>query len=568
VADRVAEIRAALRRDPGLALLVIALVAAAALYLPTIGYGLTNYDDPWLVRDNVVVRDATWANVHTILFDLDSPQRFILSPEYLPVRDLSMMLDYAVWGDSYGGFHATNVALYLAAIALWFCALGALGIDRTVAGVAVLLWALHPTHAESVSWLAERKGLLAAVFAAAAVLGYARWRRGGRGARWLVLAAACAVLAVWSKAPAAFAIATIAPLELVLPRVAGEASRRRAMIGIAVVGACAAAAFVPVLVLAARAQVVGATAEHGRVATALAVHGLYIELAALARPNAIVYPIETDGPAALEIAVGAIALAVVLATLAVRRVPVAVRAGAIIWLVCWLPVSHLVLPLQMVVAADRYALFTTLGGSLAVAGALFAIRDRRGRAGLIAAIAVASGLRALDARASWQSDAALWARATESAPRDAAAWSEYADAVDDPELAMQITDDGIAHVDSPKLWLRKALVLQTTGHAADARPWFQRAAEAGEPVAMADLASLLLDAGDAAGALAWGTAAVAAAPNTAHAHRTLGRAALATGDRERARRELERAVELEPRNPLNGELLRGVSVSAGSAIDH
>jgi hypothetical protein len=77
--------RQLLRRDP---LLALALVLVAVLYAPTLGRGIVNYDDTWLLRDNWILQEPSWASLHTILFDLSSPLRFALSPEYLPVRDL------------------------------------------------------------------------------------------------------------------------------------------------------------------------------------------------------------------------------------------------------------------------------------------------------------------------------------------------------------------------------------------------------------------------------------------------------------------------------------------------
>jgi protein O-mannosyl-transferase len=216
------------RRDPGLAYLALALVAAIVLYAPTLGRGLVNYDDPWLYRDNTILHHPTWAGVATVLTDLDSPQRFQLSPEYLPIRDLSVMADYAIWGEHYGGFHLTSLLIYLAAIAIWFAALTELGIARPIAGLALLVWAVHPSHAESVAWLAERKGVLGMLWAGTCALGYARYRA-GRSAWWLVLAITGGVFAVWSKAIAAFAVAALGALELALPerRVSWRSRRHR-----------------------------------------------------------------------------------------------------------------------------------------------------------------------------------------------------------------------------------------------------------------------------------------------------------------------------------------------------
>ena len=180
-------LRAWARRDPGLALVVVALVATVALYASTLTNGIINYDDTWLIRDNWIVKDPSIDSVRRIFFDLSFETRHVLGAEYLPVRDLSVMLDFALWGNHYGAHHATNLVLYIAAIWLWFGALVELGIDRKVAGIAILVWAVHPAHAESVAWLAERKGLLAVAFSGATALCYARFRA-GRRATWLVAA--------------------------------------------------------------------------------------------------------------------------------------------------------------------------------------------------------------------------------------------------------------------------------------------------------------------------------------------------------------------------------------------
>src|SRR3954471_20711468 len=177
---------ARIRADPGRALVLLALLAAIGLYAPTLAYGLVNYDDTVLIQNNWIVQAPGWSSLHTIFFDLDVAHRLAGAPEYLPIRDVSVMLDFAIWGDTYGGFHLTNLVLYLGAIIVWFRVLTAFGVDRTVAGLALLIWAVHPVHAESVAWLSERKGLLGALFSGASALGFARFRA-ARPWRWLAL---------------------------------------------------------------------------------------------------------------------------------------------------------------------------------------------------------------------------------------------------------------------------------------------------------------------------------------------------------------------------------------------
>ncbi len=545
------------RRNPGLALLALAVAAAIALYAPTLGRGLVNYDDPWLVRDNWIVHHPSLASLRAIAFDLSPDTRFVLGAEYLPVRDVSIMFDCAVWGDAYSGFHLTNLVLYLASIGLWFYALDALGIDRCIAGLAVLLWAVHPSHAESVAWITERKGLLACMFAGAATLGYARFRA-GRSARWLGLAVACAICAVWSKAPAAFAIAALAGLELVVP--AARRSWRRSLVGLGAIALASLAAVIPVVLVAVQTNVVGGgdQAPAGAAAMALGLHGFYLELASAAIRNAPSYAIGTLGPSTFEIALGALGLVAAIAIVAVPargrfRPPPALRAAGVIWLASWLPASRLVLPLHAVLVADRYVLIATLGIALAAAAGIMRIAKPGVRAALVAVLVLAAGLRTLDAQANWRDAATLWERAVTSNPDDGEAWSMYAEALTeagDLRAADAAVAEGLAHDRAPRLVARQALIAIARGERAEGVRLMREAAVR-EPRAMSNLALLLLDDGQLDEALAHATRGADAMPFYAPAHRALGKVLLAAQHPDRALVAFARALQLEPQNLAN-----------------
>lgn len=545
------------RRDPGGALLVAALLVAAAVYAPTLSRGLINYDDPWLVGENWIVQHPSRSALHTIFFDLHSPQRFLLlGAEYLPVRDLSTMGDFAIWGDWYPGFHLTNLALYLSAICLWFAALTRFGIDRKIVGIAILLWALHPAHAESVAWITERKGLLGVAFAGTCALGYARFRSGGRVAS-LALAMLAAVCAVWSKAPAAFAVGALAGLELVLPRL--RVSWRRSLVGLAAIGVVAAAAFVPVVLLARANAIVGTESPLplSRIELVTGVHGFYLRSAAMAIRNAVSYPLSIRGPSAFDIALGLCGLALVFALAAVPKrgrwaPPATLRAGAVLWLFGWLPVSYLVLPLQRMFVADRYLLFPTLGTSLVMAAGIVRLTRPSIRRALIAAIALAGTLRSLDAQSRWSSSRALWGRAVESNPDDGNAWAMYVESLaGDRDEAESALAEALRHSNNPRLLMRQALSVldRDRTHGVEL---MRRAAEDGEPIAMSNLALLLLSDGLQEEALSWARRGAVLRPN-AHAQRTLGKVALAMHRRDEALSAFRRALNLEPNcaNRLN-----------------
>lgn len=533
-------------------MLIVAVVAALALYLPTLVYGLVNYDDTTLVRDNWLVREPSLASLRTIFFDLDVAHRLALTPEYLPVRDVSVMLDHAVWGDWYAGHHLTNLIVYVIAIVLWFLAFAELGIDRKLAGLAMLVWAVHPTHVESVAWLAERKGLLAAAFAGAAAFAYAKFR-GGRGNAWLVTACTAAIAAVWSKAQGAFAIAAFPALEILLPvrRVAWQ----RSLVAFAAVGVSALLAFVPVLLLAHDAAVVGTAADGGnRFARALGTHGLYVELAAMLRPNSVSYSMTQQGASALEIAIGAVSLALLLVLALMPRIPREIRAGAAMWLIAWIPISHLILPLQMVIVADRYLLLPTLGLGLVVAVAILRIGNTRLRTAVAAVLVLAACLRTLEARVSWASPVALWQHAVQMNPDDGDAWSMYAESLDDAgahEQAVAVVEAGLRHTNEPRLLMRKGLLLLERNGGNEGAALVEKAAEAGEYRAMANFALLRLQVGRLDDALMWARRAVATAPLYAAGQRTLGKVALAANRPEEALQAFEAAYRLEPQRPEN-----------------
>lgn len=543
-----------MKRDAGFWLLVGALGFAIAIYAPALRYGLVSYDDQMLFGDNWIVQDPSWSSLRTIFGSLDVSERLALAPEYLPIRDLSVMLDYAVWGDWYGGFHLTNLILYLVAIVVWFIAFQDLGIDRRVAGAAVLLWAVQPAHAESVAWLAERKGLLAAAFAGLSAIGYARFRAGSSW-RWLALATFMAVAAIWSKAHGAFAIGAFAAFEILLP--ARRVSWRRSLAALGIIGGVALCAFIPVLLVARSAAVVG---SGSRPEVAAAVHGFYIRLAALLVKSSISYELGST----VDKMIGVAGLLAIIAVL-VRARSAPLRAGAALWLITWLPVSHLLLPLEMVVVADRYLLLPSLGFALIVAALVSRIQIAWARDALLATLVIASTARAIDARSNWESSATLWRRAVDTNPADGIAWSMYAEAVPDADTANEIVQKGLSHVRSPRLVMRQALLLLARGDHAQGVALMREAAKGGEYRAMTNLALSLAQEGKQAEALEWARRSVAAVPLYANGQRVLGKILLDTDQPHAAVTAFERAYALEPNNLTNRYNLALALIRVGRA---
>ena len=105
-----------------------------------------------------------------------------------PLTMLSHMLDCQLFGLDPAGHHATSLLLHLANVLLLFEVLrrmtGAAGRSAAVAA----LFAVHPTHVESVAWVAERKDVLSALFWILAMGAWARYARRPSSGRYLLVA--------------------------------------------------------------------------------------------------------------------------------------------------------------------------------------------------------------------------------------------------------------------------------------------------------------------------------------------------------------------------------------------
>lgn len=160
---------AAQRAAPGTERLKLLLVVLSVVlaYTPALGADFLNYDDPWLWVNNPYLAKDAWGAPVAMVFDFSRDTRLALGAEYLPVRDLFAWFETRIFGLWAPGLSAVNVALY--ALSLCFFRGALLRVFGGAAWVewAVLFFALHPAHVESVAWLSGLKDVLALCFVAA-----------------------------------------------------------------------------------------------------------------------------------------------------------------------------------------------------------------------------------------------------------------------------------------------------------------------------------------------------------------------------------------------------------------
>lgn len=362
------------------------------VYVPVVGAPFVNWDDPVLVTGNARIQEASAGGALAL---------FVPSGHYSyqPARDLSHMLDWAVWGDQPAGHRTMNLLLHLAAgwlVFILLCRLWPVAEPQVPALCVMLLFLVHPVAVEVVMWVSSRKYCLLAVFSLASLCCVTEQDR-----RWLAGASVLGILAMLSS-----------PFGVVLPVIAagvlwGQKRSLRGVIPLAV-----GAVLVAVLVLMA-----GGRGTHTRELVAqLQGFGLAVFHLLVPSDLCVVYPSLPRRP--FFVGLGGVALVggAALTGWAVRanQRALALAAG---WLLVWLaPTFALALPYT---TSDRYLYLAGLGPlTLGVVWLCRATWGRWACCGLILFSALLASSRA----ARWQSSIHLWQDATAKNPGHNVSW--------------------------------------------------------------------------------------------------------------------------------------------------
>jgi len=127
------------------------------IYIPTLSYDFTNWDDPVYVLANRAIQTPGWSGVKQI-FTRAIPASH---GDYIPVTILSYWADFQLWGLRATGFHLSNVLLHVIGSCLLFLLVKRLTMRPVASMIVTLLFALHPMNTEAVTWVAERKSVMA-----------------------------------------------------------------------------------------------------------------------------------------------------------------------------------------------------------------------------------------------------------------------------------------------------------------------------------------------------------------------------------------------------------------------
>jgi tetratricopeptide (TPR) repeat protein len=205
---------------------VIIGITSFVVFLPVLRNGFVNWDDYESLVDNPRYRGLGWTQLRWMFTTFHMGH-------YQPLSWVSFAIDFLVWGTNPVGYHLTNLLLHALNAVLFFF-LARLLLSAAVkysndesenivcvsAGLAALLFSVHPLRVESVAWATERRDVLSGFFFVLTLYAYMR-AQGSQDDRsrraCLALSLAAFAISLTAKAtaitlPAVFLLLDVYPL--------------------------------------------------------------------------------------------------------------------------------------------------------------------------------------------------------------------------------------------------------------------------------------------------------------------------------------------------------------------
>jgi len=145
-------------------LLIMAAVVVLAAHHPALSAKAVCFDDNQYLFENQLVRNPSWSSARRFLTEVLKPST--VKGYYQPLTMISLMLDYALAGnaDNLAVFHTTSLFLHTANTLLVIVLLYVLFGNVWSAAAVGLLFGLHPLTVQEITWVSERKTVLATFF--------------------------------------------------------------------------------------------------------------------------------------------------------------------------------------------------------------------------------------------------------------------------------------------------------------------------------------------------------------------------------------------------------------------
>ena len=130
------------------------------------------WDDYGIIFENKYIREISFNNIKAIFTS-------IIFNAYQPFYSLSFMIDYSIWQLNPFGYHLTNLFFQILNSIMVYKIINLILNNKTVSLMTCLLFAVHPIHVESVTWISGRKDVLSMFFFLTSFYLFIRYRNNG-----------------------------------------------------------------------------------------------------------------------------------------------------------------------------------------------------------------------------------------------------------------------------------------------------------------------------------------------------------------------------------------------------
>jgi protein O-mannosyl-transferase len=567
-------------------LLALALAATFVVYVGTLRFDFV-YDDHEQIVENF--RIQSWRYV---------PGYFTehlwshLSPKdpgnfYRPLFLLWLRLNHLAFGVRPAGWHFTTVLLHLGVTLLVYLLARRLLNDRGSAGLAALIFGIHPVHLEAVAWVAGATEPLLGLFFLSSFLCYLKRREGGRRRRlWGASSLVLFALALLAKETAIALPFLVLAWEWIFGRAAGEPASlatarstseqkaplmmtaplrslgRLAVVLAPYVALSAAYLALRLRVLKELSHAFTPLPFHTLLLTAPSLLWFYFRNLIWPSGASAFYDLPyVTAPGLSQFWIPAAAVAVAAMGLAWWSRHSRAIAFASLWmLVPILPVLDVRVFPEGDIVHDRYLYLPSVGLAIIAACAVVRLKAalpkwlgrQATQAAAVIGLTLLVGFGAVEQSLSWADDLVLSYRGIRVAPRSVYAVNNLANAM----LARGHPDQAIGLYEKalrlrPNFWesnYNLGLVHYKAGHLEDSERYLNRAIQINpfDPREFVCLGFARLEAGRAEEAAALMRYAIELRPDAANSHMALGVVLKAQGRLEAALEEFKQASALEP----------------------
>jgi hypothetical protein len=160
-------------------LLGFTIILTLIIYSNSLFNELLSWDDTTYIKENPYIRALSFSTIKAIFSDH-------YFANYHPITTLSWAIELLFFKHGVAHFHLINLIIHLLNVLLMWLLIKTITRRIDVTFIVTVLFAIHPMHVESVSWISERKDLLYAFFYIAAMITYVYYLNKEQKIRYLI----------------------------------------------------------------------------------------------------------------------------------------------------------------------------------------------------------------------------------------------------------------------------------------------------------------------------------------------------------------------------------------------